>query len=48
MDDLFSFAAAEHAREMAPLAERMRPRTLDEFVGQAHNRRTGTPAAARD
>ena len=36
MDDLFSFAAAEHAREMALLAERMRPRTLDEFVGQAH------------
>ena len=32
MDDLFS--AATRAR--APLADRMRPRTLDEFVGQAH------------
>ena len=30
----FSFAAS--ARESAPLADRMRPRTLDEFVGQAH------------
>ncbi len=34
MEDLFSFAAS--ARESAPLADRMRPRTLDEFVGQAH------------
>lgn len=34
MEDLFSFAAS--ARESAPLAGRMRPRTLDEFVGQAH------------
>ena len=34
MEDLFSCAAS--ARESAPLADRMRPRTLDEFVGQAH------------
>lgn len=32
MDDLFTAAA----RSRAPLADRMRPRTLDEFVGQAH------------
>ena len=32
MDDLFSAQAAR----MAPLADRMRPRTLDEFIGQEH------------
>jgi len=32
MDDLFTAAS----RSMAPLADRMRPRTLDEFVGQTH------------
>ena len=31
MDDLFS----NNARALAPLADRMRPRTLDEFIGQA-------------
>ena len=36
MDDLFSFAAQSDARKLAPLADRMRPRTLDEFVGQSH------------
>ena len=30
MDDLFSM----NTRSLAPLADRMRPRTLDEFVGQ--------------
>ena len=30
--DLFS----ENAKKLAPLADRMRPRTLDEFVGQEH------------
>ncbi|WP_371413467.1 AAA family ATPase [Thermaerobacter sp. FW80] len=35
-DDLFTRAAEERARRQAPLAERMRPRTLDEFVGQEH------------
>ena len=31
------------AETFAPLAERMRPRTLDEFVGQAHLVGPGTP-----
>ncbi|HEV8649422.1 MAG TPA: replication-associated recombination protein A [Actinomycetes bacterium] len=34
--DLFSARADEEARGSAPLAARMRPRTLDEFVGQRH------------
>ncbi|HZD72467.1 MAG TPA: replication-associated recombination protein A [Actinomycetota bacterium] len=34
--DLFSARAAEIGADTAPLAARMRPRTLDEFVGQAH------------
>jgi putative ATPase len=34
MGDLFSDAAHERAAEIAPLAQRLRPRTLDEFVGQ--------------
>jgi putative ATPase len=36
MGDLFSDAARERAAEVAPLAQRVRPRTLEEFVGQAH------------
>ena len=32
--DLFAFQAAERARKNAPLADRMRPRTLEEFIGQ--------------
>jgi len=36
MSDLFSDAASERAPELAPLAVRLRPRTLDEFVGQGH------------
>ena len=36
MADLFSDAARERAGEVAPLAQRLRPRTLDEFVGQQH------------
>ena len=36
MSDLFSDAAAQRADAIAPLAQRLRPRTLDEFVGQAH------------
>jgi putative ATPase len=35
-------AAAAHARQ-APLAERMRPRTLDEYVGQEHLLGAGKP-----
>jgi putative ATPase len=34
--DLFSDAADRHASEVAPLAQRLRPATLVEFVGQAH------------
>jgi putative ATPase len=34
--DLFSARAGEIGSETAPLAARMRPRTLDEFVGQSH------------
>src|SRR3954463_15885977 len=36
MGDLFSDAADRHASEVAPLAQRLRPATLGEFVGQAH------------
>jgi putative ATPase len=36
MPDLFSDAADQHASEVAPLAQRLRPTTLGEFVGQAH------------
>jgi putative ATPase len=36
MTDLFSHAAQERIRQEAPLAARMRPRTLDEFAGQQH------------
>lgn len=36
MTDLFSHAAQERIRQEAPLAARMRPRTLDEFAGQTH------------
>ncbi len=34
--DLFKRRAADVLRERAPLADRMRPRTLDEFIGQEH------------
>lgn len=33
-DDLFTHSAAKEAAKKAPLAERMRPRTLAEYVGQ--------------
>ncbi len=36
MGDLFSDAARERLPERAPLAQRARPATLDEFVGQEH------------
>ncbi len=36
MSDLFSDAAEERLHEVAPLALRLRPRSLDEFVGQEH------------
>jgi putative ATPase len=41
--DLFSAAAAERLRAQAPLAARMRPRTLDEIVGQDHLVGPGRP-----
>jgi putative ATPase len=36
MSDLFTDAARERAAATAPLAQRIRPRTLDELVGQRH------------
>jgi putative ATPase len=41
--DLFSQAADEAAQATAPLAARMRPRTLDEVVGQGHLLAPGAP-----
>ena len=34
--DLFEFSAQSDSSRTTPLAARMRPRTLDEFVGQDH------------
>ncbi len=45
-DDLFSAAAAEQLRAKAPLAARLRPRTLDEVVGQPHLLGPGQPLRA--
>lgn len=42
-DDLFGAAAEEQLREQAPLAARMRPRTLDDVVGQEHLVGEGRP-----
>jgi putative ATPase len=36
MPDLFDHALQERMQSEAPLAARMRPRTLDEFIGQEH------------
>ncbi len=36
MSDLFSEAASRRAAEIAPLAQRLRPGSLDELVGQQH------------
>jgi putative ATPase len=36
MSDLFSDAAKQRLSDIAPLALRMRPQSLDEFVGQEH------------
>jgi putative ATPase len=36
VSDLFADAARERGSETAPLAQRLRPRTLDELVGQTH------------
>lgn len=34
--DLFSYAGDQEIHESAPLAARMRPRSLEQFIGQAH------------
>jgi len=36
MTDLFDFSAEEDRKKSAPLAARMRPRTLKEYIGQDH------------
>src|SRR3954454_9193392 len=36
MNDLFADSRKKNMQRVAPLAARMRPRTLDEFVGQQH------------
>ena len=36
MSDLFDYAREQRQSHNAPLAVRMRPRTLDEFIGQEH------------
>jgi putative ATPase len=42
-DSLFDAAAEQAAQAAAPLAVRMRPRTLDEVIGQQHLTRAGSP-----
>ena len=44
--DLFDAAAAERLSRRAPLAARLRPRTLDEIVGQEHLVGPGRPLRA--
>ena len=49
MSDLFADAAARAApATVAPLALRLRPRTLDEFVGQQHVLGEGSALRLRD
>ena len=43
MSDLFSAAAEERLQAQAPLAARLRPRTLDDVVGQEHLVAAGRP-----
>jgi putative ATPase len=45
-DDLFAVAAADRLARQAPLAARLRPRTLDEVVGQEHLLAPGRPLRA--
>ena len=42
-DSLFDAAAAEAADAVAPLAVRMRPRSLDDVIGQPHLTGAGSP-----
>jgi putative ATPase len=46
MDDLFTSALDERLRRRAPLAARLRPRSLDEVVGQRHLLGPGRPLRA--
>ena len=41
-DDLFAAAAEARRQRSAPLADRMRPQTLDQYVGQGHILAPGT------
>jgi len=43
VDSLFDEAGERAARDTAPLAVRMRPRNLDEVIGQRHLTQPGTP-----
>jgi putative ATPase len=45
-DDLFSGAADERLAARAPLAARLRPRTLDDIIGQTHLIGPGAPLRA--
>ena len=36
MEDLFAEAELRHRSSVAPLADRMRPREIGEFLGQEH------------
>jgi putative ATPase len=45
-DDLFDAALAERLAAQAPLAARMRPRSLDDIVGQPHLLAAGAPLRA--
>ena len=45
-DDLFSHALEERLARQAPLAARMRPRSLDDIVGQEHLLAPGAPLRA--
>ena len=42
-NDLFSLAARERLKQQAPLAARLRPRSLNEVVGQVHLLAPGAP-----
>jgi putative ATPase len=45
-DDLFAASADEHRARRAPLAERMRPLSIDEVIGQRHLLGSGKPLSA--
>lgn len=48
MDDLFSASTRERSFKNAPLAVRMRPNSLDEYVGQQKAVGNGLVAACCD